>query len=1081
MAHATETATVVFTDLADSTRLRADLGEHGADELRRHHDAALADVVAAHHGQVVKGAGDGIVATFEAASQGVAAAVAMQQAIEVLGWRRRLKLAIRVGVSAGDVSWEGGDCFGLPVVEAARLEAMAQPGQILCSDVVRVLARGRAGAAFSAVGELELKGLAEPLVAWEVGWEPVARAAASLETTLVGRDDEVAALRRCWQAATAGRGGLAVVDGDAGVGKSRLLSELVGLVERSGGATWLGSCYEGDPRAYGVFADSLDRFVRTTDPAELAGLLGPQASLLSRLAPAVLDVLAGLEPASPVLPEEERHRLHDAVAVVAARVSSRRPLLVVLDDGHWADAPSVSLLTLLARRAVRERMLVVVAHRRVDLPADHALALALPPLRREPTTVGIPLSGLDAPAVSELVEALASEPVAPPLSVALHRETGGNPFFVREVVLHLAESGRLQGDAVQELDLPQSVRDLVGRRIAPLSEPARRIVAVASAFEAGFSLPVVAAVAGVEEGQALDAVDECLAAQVVRPTDRFDVYEFTHALFRHALWSEHNPSRRARLHRAIAERLAAVADLDSSPADAAAIAHHYRRSAQLPGADRGVPFALAAAEHAASRHLAAEEFAALALAVELADANDDRVPGLHARAAQAALLAGSELDTVLSHADAALRSTAEREGPEAACRAAVALGRLAERMDMTAAWSVGRLVDSQLRALDPHSEWSVQLRTWQLNEAEYRDPTNPGTPMDSPLRRQLNAAAVQLEPRQRPAHWLTFPSSRALLEDYATHGGRPPGPMLAYLVGDYRAAVGSLRSSVDRALQRGLVPTAVWHLGMLGRVHLVLGDLDAAARAQAEGEALLDRVEPGSNAHFQFHSLDFFRCLLVDDDADRAQVVGEPLLAHLSSPELHWVAAAARLLDGWAAARAGRTEPALAAFTVGLDVTERALPGTANLTGSACALADMLWQLDRRDEIAAVERNLRTKVIEPDFCFAEFDGRWAMAQVCALTGRADEARAWFQRAIDRVRDQGAVLLVPHIAADAARAEVRAGPAGVAGATGAAGAAGAAGDRALARRRLEEARREIDRIGLPRLLPRVEALAGQLGD
>jgi class 3 adenylate cyclase len=144
VAASTGTATIVFTDLVGSTALRSRLGEQAADDLRREHDAALADVVETHRGRVVKGAGDGIMAAFDSASDAVVASVAMQRAVVAMGRRRRLELAIRVRISAGDVSWENGDCFGLPVVEAARLEASAGPGQILAAELIRVLARGRA-------------------------------------------------------------------------------------------------------------------------------------------------------------------------------------------------------------------------------------------------------------------------------------------------------------------------------------------------------------------------------------------------------------------------------------------------------------------------------------------------------------------------------------------------------------------------------------------------------------------------------------------------------------------------------------------------------------------------------------------------------------------------------------------------------------------------------------------------------------------------------------------------------------------------------------------------------------------------
>jgi class 3 adenylate cyclase len=170
------TATVVFTDLVGSTALRARLGEERADELRRIHDTVLANRVEANGGQVLKAQGDGLVAAFPAASEALRAAVEMQQA--VAAYNRRpdalAEISMRIGLSVGDVSWEGGDCFGTPMVEAARLEAIAEGGQILCSDFVRAIARGRGKHEFVPRGLVALKGLPGPLPACEVVWRPLA-------------------------------------------------------------------------------------------------------------------------------------------------------------------------------------------------------------------------------------------------------------------------------------------------------------------------------------------------------------------------------------------------------------------------------------------------------------------------------------------------------------------------------------------------------------------------------------------------------------------------------------------------------------------------------------------------------------------------------------------------------------------------------------------------------------------------------------------------------------------------------------------------------------------------------------------
>src|SRR6476660_9275432 len=187
-ASQTGTATILFTDLVGSTVQRAQLGEEAAEALRRAHDRLLAEAVAAHRGTVAKSTGDGIMATFPGAAEAVGAAVAIQQAVE--GYNRRTTaalVAVRVGISLGDVTWEGADCFGSPVIEAARLCAVAEGGQILAADLVRLTARGRGGHTFTPIGPVALKGLPEPVVACAVGWEPLEHVGVPLPPRLGAR------------------------------------------------------------------------------------------------------------------------------------------------------------------------------------------------------------------------------------------------------------------------------------------------------------------------------------------------------------------------------------------------------------------------------------------------------------------------------------------------------------------------------------------------------------------------------------------------------------------------------------------------------------------------------------------------------------------------------------------------------------------------------------------------------------------------------------------------------------------------------------------------------------------------------
>jgi class 3 adenylate cyclase len=241
------TATVLFTDLVGSTELRARLGEEAADDLRRTHDRLLTEAVERHDGQVLKGLGDGIMATFAGASDAVAAAVAVQQAVNRLNHSAKVAvpLAVRVGLSAGDVAFEHDDVHGTPVVEASRLCAAAGGGEILAADVVRILAGSIVGHDFVSVGPLELKGLDHPVGAVRVGWEPAAVSTMPMPALLtgvgrifVGRDAEFQRLQQLWKEAAARERRVALLTGEPGVGKTRLAAELALDAHDGGGSCW---------------------------------------------------------------------------------------------------------------------------------------------------------------------------------------------------------------------------------------------------------------------------------------------------------------------------------------------------------------------------------------------------------------------------------------------------------------------------------------------------------------------------------------------------------------------------------------------------------------------------------------------------------------------------------------------------------------------------------------------------------------------------------------------------------------------------------------------------------------------------
>ncbi len=358
---ATRTATILVSDLVGSTALRIDAGEERAERLRRSHDRALADAAAANGGTVVKGLGDGLLVMFAGAAEALAAAVAMQRAIDVLGRHEAVSLLIRVGISAGDVTLEDGDCFGAPVVEASRLCAAAEGGQVLAAEVVRLLARGRGGHEMTAVGDLELKGLPEPVPTFEVRWKET-DGAADLRgrTPYVGREKERQLLAGRIDAARAGSGGLVLVSGEPGIGKTRLAMEVCDQFDDA--ITLVGGCHDGDVVPFAPFVEVLTEWVRRNPSDTVRAVLGRDAAVVARLAPAIHEVVDTGEPL-PVPAEAETARLLDAVGQVFTRLSAQAPLVLVLDDLHWADEATVGMLRSLARLATRLRLLVVGMYR----------------------------------------------------------------------------------------------------------------------------------------------------------------------------------------------------------------------------------------------------------------------------------------------------------------------------------------------------------------------------------------------------------------------------------------------------------------------------------------------------------------------------------------------------------------------------------------------------------------------------------------------------------------------------------------------------------------------------------------------
>ena len=605
------TATVLFTDLVGSTELRSRLGENAAEDLRHTHDALLAGAVEAGRGNVVKNLGDGIMATFAGASDAVGAAAGIQQAIERHNRSSAAVLEVRIGISAGDVVFEGGDCFGTPVIEAARLCGAAAGGQILASEMVRWLARS-GGGTFTPIGSLDLKGLPEPVPAVEVNWEPPPESSVPLPGFLtdigrifVGRDDELQRLGQLWKEATAGELRVALLAGEPGVGKTRLAAELAGRVHDEGATVLAGRCDEDLGVPYQPFVEALRHFV---DHAPvLTGHMGRYGGELARLVPELSERVPGLPAPLRTDPATERYRLFDAVAAWLAAASAERSLLLMLDDLQWAAKPTLLLLRHVVR-AGGGRVLVLCTYRDTELTHEHPLVELVADLRRQGAVERLSLTGLDDVGVAAFVEQVSGrtlDEATLALARAVYEETEGNPFFVREVLRHLAETGAVERQEggwttrlpVEQLGIPEGVRDVVGRRLSRLSGDTNHALRIAAVVGPEFELGVVRAAGGLSEETLLGAVEEAAGARLVTEVSATR-FRFAHALVRATLYESLTAARQVTLHRKAAEAIETIHEgaLDDY---VPTLAHHWARaSAPVTDTTRAVEYARRAGDRA---------------------------------------------------------------------------------------------------------------------------------------------------------------------------------------------------------------------------------------------------------------------------------------------------------------------------------------------------------------------------------------------------------------------------------------------------------------------------------------------------
>ena len=605
---ARRTVTVVFADLVDSTTLGERLDPELLHGVLTRYSERCAAALEHHGGRVEKFIGDAVVGVFgvpdlheDDALRAVRAAVDVRATVATLSNELEQELGVRVGVNTGEVFVAAGNrrqafATGDALNVAAKLEHAARGGEILLGEQTYRLVAHLVHA--EPLDPLAVKGRSAKVRAWRLlelegdrlsAAPTVVPTAPSATRPFVGRTRELHELRAAFDEADSGRGSLVLVTGEPGIGKTRLMQEFAGTAPDRGWHVVVGRCWEeGGAPPYWPWI-------------QVVRAAGGEFERLART-PSEGGAGAGADP------ESVRFMLFDAVTRFLVESALAQPLVIVVDDLHAADAPSLLLLRFLGGAIADSRLLVVASYRETESRA-HELAAIFGELARVGRRVS--LRGLTTDEVEAYVAHVAGESSRTE-AVRLRAITGGNPFFLGEVLRLLSAGGLLDGEGEDIRDpmlrVPEEVRSLIRRRVAGLSHEAIASLDVAAVIGREFDFRVLERTSTLGSSRLLDVVAETVEAGLVLEGPGTGRYTFVHDLVRETLYEDLPPSRRLELHLTLGRMLEHLSRGDVDP-PLSEIAHHLALAAPLGDIDEAVDYLLRAGDRAGSV-LAYEEAAA---------------------------------------------------------------------------------------------------------------------------------------------------------------------------------------------------------------------------------------------------------------------------------------------------------------------------------------------------------------------------------------------------------------------------------------------------------------------------------------
>jgi len=682
------TRAFLFADLRGYTDFVERNGDAAAARLLRDYRALVRREVARATGAEVKTEGDSFYVVFDSASAALDCAVAVQRRARTHNAKEGTEpIAVGIGLHAGETVAFDQQFVGSAVNVASRLASQAGAGEIVASDTLRGLVRTSTEHAFTDRGELTLKGVSEGVRAWTVGWDdspappPTATTAPARELLLggaagpagpsagqivcpvvVGRDAERQRAGELLEAAAEGRGQTLVLAGEAGVGKSAFVRDLIARSTERGFRLLYGATLENDGGLpYAPFLAAVRSGFRGLDRDHLGRVLTQAAPDLAELFPELGRAARADQTGA------DQHRLALAFHGLFATFAREAPVLVTIEDLHWADEASLALLQYLARELRDTRVLLLATYRSDEMHRRHPFLRVLAGLQRERLASEISLHRLDREQVGELMRATfaASAPdvkISPEFRDAIYARSDGNPFFTEELLRSLVESGDVYRTAegwgrkdIAELRIPGSVKEAVRQRAEGLSADARTTLATASVIGLQFTFEVLRDARGIDDTALEDHLRQLIEAQlVVEVGGGSERYAFRHALTKEVVYDDLLVRERKRQHRAVAEAL--ENDRTTEPA---LLAHHLLAAGENT---RAVPQLLEAGKRAGRAGAPREAVAHYARAIEIGLPDDQLARTLEAQAEAYHLFDVSLSMKAAEEALAVYRESGQRRG-----------------------------------------------------------------------------------------------------------------------------------------------------------------------------------------------------------------------------------------------------------------------------------------------------------------------------------------------------------------------------------------------------------------------------------